>query len=218
MLGELVVVNSQGNERPNVNVNTATTTVDQGTPATMTGTYKDPDGNPVTLSSSVGTVTDTGGGTWSWTYPTVGEQSKIVYITATDSAGLRGQIPFQLDVIDQPPAISNLKVKPKKVKASGGKKRDGTLELKKAKKAKIKFTLSEPANVKFKLKRTPKKKGGKKNFSKDLATAGKQTVKLKTKGLPAGKYKLTAQATDPAGLQGGKATTKFKVKKKKKKG
>ncbi len=214
MLGELVVVNSQGNERPDVNVNTATTTVDQGTTATMNGTYKDPDGNPVTLSSSVGTVTDTGGGTWSWTYPTVGEQSKIVYITATDSAGLRGQIPFQLNVNDQPPSISKLKVKPKKIKASG-KKRDARLELKKAKKAKITFNLSEPSKVKFKLKRTPKKKGAKKSFSKDLKAAGKQSVKLKTKGLPAGKYKLTAQATDPAGLVGGKVTTKFKIKKKK---
>ena len=70
MLSEVVVTAPNGNERPDVNFDSSELTVTQGGTAMMTGTYKDPDGDPVTLSSSVGSVVDNGGGKFTWTYPT----------------------------------------------------------------------------------------------------------------------------------------------------
>jgi FtsP/CotA-like multicopper oxidase with cupredoxin domain len=106
MLGELVVVNANGNEKPDVNTvadsfsSTGTTTqvMTAGLTATMDGTYHDPDGDPVTLASSEGAVTDTGGGTWTWTENATGSGSRLIYITATDSHGLKDQAVFRLKV------------------------------------------------------------------------------------------------------------------------
>src|SRR5205807_9048348 len=97
------VTNPNGNERPTVNVNGGGVTAAQGQTAQIQGTFNDPDGDPVTLTSSVGTVTKTGGRGFTWSYPTGTDTSRIAYITATDSNGLRGQIPFQLTVT---PAIN----------------------------------------------------------------------------------------------------------------
>ncbi len=59
----------------------------EGTQATRTGTYSDADGNTVTFSASVGSVTKTGtsSGTWTWTYtPPDGPATHNVTITAND--------------------------------------------------------------------------------------------------------------------------------------
>ena len=69
----------------------------------MTGTFSDPDGDAVTLTASVGTVTDTGGGTWSWTHTATDGRSEFVYITATDANGHKDQAVFQQRVTNQPP-------------------------------------------------------------------------------------------------------------------
>ncbi len=99
MLSELVVVQSSGNERPNVNVKKATLPVKAGKRAKMTGTFGDPDGNLVKLSASEGKVKETGSGSYRWTEKT-GRKSRshLVYINAKDSHGLKGQIAFQLKV------------------------------------------------------------------------------------------------------------------------
>ena len=103
MLSELVIVPASGNERPNVNVNKANVSVKGGKTAKVKGTFGDPDGNLVTLKSSVGKVKETGSGTYSWKYGTKpDEKSKIVYVTAKDSHGLKGQIAFQLKVHHHP--------------------------------------------------------------------------------------------------------------------
>jgi FtsP/CotA-like multicopper oxidase with cupredoxin domain len=100
MISEFDVVAANGNEAPHVNSDSTSAEADAGQVATMTGTYFDPDGDAVTLSSSIGSVTDTGGGTWSWSYPTTGapNESGLVYVTATDSGGLKGQVAFNLTV------------------------------------------------------------------------------------------------------------------------
>jgi FtsP/CotA-like multicopper oxidase with cupredoxin domain len=99
MLSELVIVNGSGNERPNVNVNSAIVSVKGGKRAKVHGTFGDPDGNLVKLTSSVGHVKKVGSGTYSWKYHTKpGEKSKIVYVTGKDPNGLKGQIAFQLKV------------------------------------------------------------------------------------------------------------------------
>ncbi|MDX6582439.1 MAG: hypothetical protein QOI10_1623 [Solirubrobacterales bacterium] len=223
MISELVVTDANGNEAPTVAVSKTATTGDQGGPATITGTYDDRDADPVTLTASQGTVTDTGGGTWAWTQ-TLGteETSKFVYITATDSKGLKGQAPFQLNVNPTAPKITGLKVDPKKfypTKSAMSLTRNGK---KKPKGSTIKFNLSKGSTVSFAIdKLKPKKpKVSQKTFSRGL-TAGDQAIKLtgnfNGKKLPKGKYQLTALATDSGGLQSAAATTTFKVKAKKKK-
>jgi FtsP/CotA-like multicopper oxidase with cupredoxin domain len=136
MLSELVVTNPTGNERPNVNVNTATAQAQNGQNATIAGTFSDPDvGDTVTLASSVGSVTPGGGGTYTWNFPTnAGTNSQIVYITATDNHGLKSQIAFQLNmsaapVVDTTPPDTTITKKPTK---------------KKRRKSIVRFASSEP--------------------------------------------------------------------------
>ncbi len=214
MISELVVTDANGNEAPTVDVTGVSATADQGAPASITGTYDDRDADPVTLTASQGTVTDTGGGTWKWEH-TVGneETSKYVYITATDSKGNKGQAPFQLNVNPKAPKLENLKVKPKKFKP---KNADTPLQ---KKGANITLDLTKASTVTFrvhKVKRKPRVKD--KTFTRSL-TAGSQKVpftgRFKGKKLKKGKYQLTAIATDGGGLQSATATTTFKIKKKK---
>jgi FtsP/CotA-like multicopper oxidase with cupredoxin domain len=109
MISEFDVVAPDGNERPYVSADTGSVTVDEGQPSGASGTFKDPDGDAVTLSASVGTVTKTGAGTWSWSYPTSAgpQEGRLVYITATDSAGHKDQAVFSLTVKKRPPSSGN---------------------------------------------------------------------------------------------------------------
>ena len=59
-----------------------------------------PDGNLVDLKASIGTVKQTGSGKLrpGSTRRSATTRAKLVYITATDSKGLKGEIPFRLKV------------------------------------------------------------------------------------------------------------------------
>src|SRR5690606_5839249 len=59
-----------------------------------------PDGQPVSLTATVGTVVDTGGGTWAWTYDATGAAPHVeyVYVTGSDPAGRVDQAVFRLKV------------------------------------------------------------------------------------------------------------------------
>jgi len=227
MISELVVTGPGGNERPNVNVDDSELEVTQGSTATMTGTYKDPDGDPVSLSPSVGGVTDHGGGRYTWSYPTGGADStQMVYVTATDSHGLRSQIPLYLKVnpsaaTDSAPALSKLRVVPKRFAAVGSKpkrkKRAGGSK-RKPRGAKIKFALSEPAKVQFTVKRVAPKRPRVKaqRFSRDFKRGGNVAMRFsgrfkRSGALPPGKYALTAKATDRGGLGSRTASTRFTI-------
>ncbi|HEV7769334.1 MAG TPA: multicopper oxidase domain-containing protein [Solirubrobacterales bacterium] len=229
MLSELVITAPNGNERPDVNVDNSELAVTQGGTATVTGTYEDPDGSdPVTLSSSVGTVVDNGNGTFTWTYPTTAADStQIVYVTATDSNGLKGQIPFYLKVnpgstpaANVAPVLKRLRVTPKRFLSARGKTKlqRANVSARVRRGAKIGFTLSEPAKVRFVVKRLVPRRPRVKTvtFSRNIKKAGKRTVRFtanfKRRGaLPPGKYKLTAQATDSGGLKSKQASTRFKI-------
>jgi FtsP/CotA-like multicopper oxidase with cupredoxin domain len=106
MLSELVVLpangaGASGKERPDVNVNTGDLNVQPGQTASTTGTYFDVDGEHVTLSSSVGTVHDNGGGNYSWSLATGRTtRSQLVYISATNQDGTKSEIPFSLHIND----------------------------------------------------------------------------------------------------------------------
>ena len=107
MISEFVVTGADGNERPNVNANVAALTVNEGQSATVQGTYQDPDGDQVTLTGpAIGTFTDHGNGTWTWSYNGDGGFTNLLYVTAEDAGGLRSQAVFRLTVDEQVPAIS----------------------------------------------------------------------------------------------------------------
>jgi hypothetical protein len=92
---------------PELTVNNATVTVDEGQTAVNTGTFASDDG-AVTLSASVGTVIDAGGGAWSWSYATTDgpAQSQTVTITGTDQLDQDGEVTFELVVNNVAPSVS----------------------------------------------------------------------------------------------------------------
>jgi hypothetical protein len=92
---------------PVLTVNNANVTVDEGQTAVNTGTFASDDG-AVTLSASVGTVVDAGGGAWSWSYATTDgpAQSQTVTITGSDQLGQDGEVTFQLTVNNVAPSVT----------------------------------------------------------------------------------------------------------------
>lgn len=96
------------NADPIIAADNSSVTVSEGQTAGNTGTFSDPNGDPVTLSASVGTVTNTGGGTWSWSFPTNDgpTQGQNVTITATDDKGDSAQVTFPLTVNNVAPSVN----------------------------------------------------------------------------------------------------------------
>jgi hypothetical protein len=114
MISEFIVSAANGNERPNVNSNLVSVQADAGSNASMNGTYQDPDGDAVTLSSSVGAVINNGGGgpikTWTWNYVTKGGAAdpKFVYVTGADTGLRKGQAAFNLTVNSAKPLAQDV--------------------------------------------------------------------------------------------------------------
>jgi Ca2+-binding RTX toxin-like protein len=103
---ELVVLNQPPVITANGNV-----AVGEGETATNTGTWSDPDGNSVVLTTSVGDVAQNPDGTWSWSFDTTDgpDDSRTVTITATDSAGASSSTSFDLTVNNLDPiAVDDL--------------------------------------------------------------------------------------------------------------
>jgi hypothetical protein len=79
--------------------------VDEGQTASNSGAVSDPDGNPVTLSASVGSVTNNGDGTWSWSNTPGSTGGQIVTITADDGNGGASETTFELTVNNVAPGV-----------------------------------------------------------------------------------------------------------------
>ena len=108
MLTELVVGAANGNEAPQIDASSGIVPpVEQDLQeATMTGKYKDRDGDAVALAASVGTVTDTGGGNWLWKHtPSAADSNKQVFVTATDAGGRKSQAGFEMQVTNTAPTL-----------------------------------------------------------------------------------------------------------------
>lgn len=95
------------NRAPSVAADNAAVTVNEGQPATNTGTFSDPDGNAVQITADIGAVTQTAS-TWSWSLPTTdGPLGPItVTITADDGHGGVATTTFTYSVNDVAPTIA----------------------------------------------------------------------------------------------------------------
>ena len=95
------------NAAPTVSTEVDMVTVGEGDMAINTGIFSDPGGDTVTLSASIGTVTDNGDGTWSWSFDTTDgpDDSQPVTITATDSDGAETLVTFDLLVNNVAPLL-----------------------------------------------------------------------------------------------------------------
>lgn len=96
------------NVAPSVAATAANVTVNEGDTAKNQGTYSDPGVDSVTLTASVGTVTDNGDGTWKWSWDTSDgpDDSQKVTITATDSDGDHTSTTFDLVVDNVAPSVA----------------------------------------------------------------------------------------------------------------
>ena len=99
------------NAAPAVEPDQPMVTVDEGQTAANTGTVSDPDGDPVTLTATIGTVTNNNDGTWSWSYPTTDGpiESQTVVITADDGM-VTVPVEFILSINNVAPSISTIMV------------------------------------------------------------------------------------------------------------
>lgn len=93
---------------PSISVNLATVTVNEGQSAGNAGSVSDPDGDPVTLSASIGNVYSIPGNMWGWGFQTDDgpSQSQTVTITATSNRGRSSSVTFQLNVNNLPPSAT----------------------------------------------------------------------------------------------------------------
>jgi Ca2+-binding RTX toxin-like protein/6-phosphogluconolactonase (cycloisomerase 2 family) len=80
--------------------------VNEGTVAINTGTWSDPGtSDVVSLTASVGSLTQNADGTWSWSFNTADgpDDSRTVTIVATDNDGATGETSFTLSVLNVAP-------------------------------------------------------------------------------------------------------------------
>jgi len=98
------------NRPPALTESSASVTAPEGSTATMTGTYQDPDGDNVALSASpAGTLTKTGtsGGTWTWSQAGADESPvQQVTITATDGHGGTALVMFNASFAPVTPTVT----------------------------------------------------------------------------------------------------------------
>jgi len=103
------------NDPPTINRNSASVTVNEGQTANNSGTYADVDNTDaqLTLSASIGTVTKTGPGAWSWSFNTTDGpiQTQVVTINVFDGVITRSTT-FQLNVNNVAPIITSLTATP----------------------------------------------------------------------------------------------------------
>ena len=103
MISELVAVDADGSEKPNVDVRGSWAYAALNANAERSGTYSHPDSDLMTLTATLGDGTPIGmlttngtltpdtvptpGGTWSWVHSSATALTEYVYITATDTLG-----------------------------------------------------------------------------------------------------------------------------------
>jgi hypothetical protein len=96
------------NQPPSLATDQATVSVTEGQDATDTGTVSDPENNTVSLSASIGSVSNNGNGTWSWGFVTTDGpgQSQTVTISGDDGHDGTSQTSFDLVVSNVAPTAT----------------------------------------------------------------------------------------------------------------
>jgi hypothetical protein len=94
------------NDVPTVTANAPAVSVSEGQTAANSGPVFDVDGDPITLSASLGTVNNNGNGTWSWSLATTDDLQSQVTIFADDGQGGLAQVGFSLTVSNVPPTVN----------------------------------------------------------------------------------------------------------------
>ncbi|CAB5137262.1 hypothetical protein D3OALGB2SA_4008 [Olavius algarvensis associated proteobacterium Delta 3] len=104
----VTVTKDLSNLPPTIAAEHAAVTVEEAQTAANTGTFADVNGDDVTITASVGTITqDDAAGTWSWTFDTTDgpDASQTVTITATDSSDAFTETTFELVVNNAVPVV-----------------------------------------------------------------------------------------------------------------
>jgi PGF-CTERM protein len=98
----------RGSSPPSLSADVERVSVSEGATATNAGTFADPDGDTVSLSASVGTVTKDDEGSWTWSYGTTDgpDGNRTVTVTATDAEGTTAEVAFDLGVVNSPPSVT----------------------------------------------------------------------------------------------------------------
>jgi len=101
------------NAAPQIDTDAQSIEFDEGQLAVNSGTFSDLDielGDGVTVTSSIGTITQTPGnaGVWNWSYQTTDgpDETQSVTITATDSRGFESSLGFDLDINNVAPTAT----------------------------------------------------------------------------------------------------------------
>jgi PKD domain len=103
------LTSGNANRPPVVSAATGVLSANEGSTATNTGTYSDPDGDNVALSASAGTLTKSGttSGTWSWSLLGADEApAQMVTITANDGHGGTSSVTFTVAFTPVPPTVT----------------------------------------------------------------------------------------------------------------
>ncbi len=105
-----VVVNAQ----PVLTYDQSPVTVNEGQTVKKNGTVSDLENDPITLSASVGTISDKGGGNWEWSYTTTDgpAETQTVILIASDSISPPQESPFDLTVNNVAPVASFANLNP----------------------------------------------------------------------------------------------------------
>lgn len=106
---ETWVISGSADRPPVVATASTVVTANEGSAAGNSGTYSDPDGDNVSLTASVGSLTKTGtaSGTWSWTTPSSDEAPvQTVTVTASDGKGGIASTSFTYTVVPVAPTVT----------------------------------------------------------------------------------------------------------------
>jgi hypothetical protein len=97
------------NITPTVTADVASIVVEEGSTAVNGGAFSDPGNDLVTMTASVGTITQDSGnnGAWSWSYNAGDglDESQIVVITGSDNDGATHEISFTMTITNAAPTI-----------------------------------------------------------------------------------------------------------------
>ncbi len=94
------------NSPPSLTVQAPSVTVDEGAMASLSGTYSDANvGDVVTLTASVGSITQTAGGAWTWSFDAQDGpvQNQLITVTANDGKGGTATRSFSLNILNAAP-------------------------------------------------------------------------------------------------------------------